>query len=74
MSNGNKIYQIATKYTKLPQNIPKWHKIYQIAIGTVYQIAIQYVYQIAIKHTKIPRTLINWTDLKYTKIVQYEAF
>jgi hypothetical protein len=27
-----KIYQITTKYTKLPQNIPNYHKIYQISI------------------------------------------
>jgi hypothetical protein len=30
--NNYKIYQIATKYTKLPQNIPNCNKIYQIAI------------------------------------------
>jgi hypothetical protein len=27
--NGGKIFQMATKYTKLPQNIPNGHKIYQ---------------------------------------------
>jgi hypothetical protein len=29
--NDHKIYQMATKYTKWPQNIPNGHKIYQMA-------------------------------------------
>jgi hypothetical protein len=27
-----KIYEITTKYTKLPQNIPNGHKIYQTVV------------------------------------------
>jgi hypothetical protein len=29
--NGNKIYQMATKHTKWPQNIPNGYKTYQMA-------------------------------------------
>jgi hypothetical protein len=42
--SGHKIYQMATKYTKWPQNIPnatkytKCHKIYQLSIGKIYQM------------------------------------
>jgi hypothetical protein len=29
--NGQKIYQMAKKYTKWPKNIPKGHKIFQMS-------------------------------------------
>jgi hypothetical protein len=32
ISNGHKIYQMATKYIKWPQNIPNGHKIFQMAV------------------------------------------
>jgi hypothetical protein len=32
--NGHKIYQIATKYTKWPQNIPNGNKIHQNMVKT----------------------------------------
>jgi hypothetical protein len=34
---NHKMYQMATKYTKWPQNIPNGHKIYQMAIKYRYQ-------------------------------------
>jgi hypothetical protein len=38
-----KYYQITTKYTKLPQNIPNYHKIYQITTN----------------YTKLPQNIPN---------------
>jgi hypothetical protein len=39
-----KMYQITTKYTKLPQDIPNYHKIYQITS----------------KYTKLPQKIPNY--------------
>jgi hypothetical protein len=55
--NNHKIYQMATKYTKWPQNIPNGHKIYQMAT----------------KYTKWPQNIPNGLKMdqmviKYTDI------
>jgi hypothetical protein len=43
------IYRIATKYTKLPRNIPNLHKIYNICTikysGKIYHNIGMYIYQ-----------------------------
>jgi hypothetical protein len=71
--NYHKIYQITTKYTKLPQNIPTYYKIYQITtkytklpqnMTNVYK-----VYQIALKYPKnIPISSIARPSKKYPNL------
>jgi hypothetical protein len=64
---AGKIYQMATKYTKWPQNIPNGHKIYQMA--TKYTKWLQNIpnghkiYQMATKYTKWPQNIPNYSKL-----------
>jgi hypothetical protein len=55
------IFQHGEKYTKLPQNIPNYHKIYQITI----------------KYTKLPQNIpngrINKMSIIYTNIIHCKA-
>jgi hypothetical protein len=51
----HKLYQMATKYTKLPQNIPNCNKIYQIAT----------------KYTKLPQNIPNCHKIYLTKYTKW---
>jgi hypothetical protein len=67
--NYYKIHQITTKYTKLPQNILNYHKIYQMAVK-IHQMSIKYT---SIFHCKtlqkLPKFVFLATLLRHAFVV-----